>query len=152
MGDDMGFKTGTMIAPEHLRNFVFPIQKQIARVAHDRGLPFLLHSCGNLEAVMDDLIEDVGIDAKHSYEDAIMPIEDVCAKYSERICVIGGVDVDLLCRGTEDKIRQRTREILETCGQTGAYILGSGNSIANYVPITNFLAMIDEGWRFNSAG
>lgn len=150
MGDDMGFKTGTMVAPEHLRKFVFPIQKQIARVAHDQGLPFLLHSCGNLEAVMDDLIDDVGIDAKHSYEDAIMPIESVSAKYSERICVIGGVDVDVLCRGTEDHIRQRTREILETCGSTGAYILGSGNSIANYVPVKNFLAMVDEGWRFNS--
>jgi uroporphyrinogen decarboxylase len=55
MADDMGFKTGPMVAPDHLRRFVFPIQKRIACIAHDRGIPFLLHSCGNLEVVMDDL-------------------------------------------------------------------------------------------------
>jgi len=152
MGDDMGFKTGTMVAPRHLRDYVFPIQKQIAQVAHAQGMPFVLHSCGNLEAVMDDLIDDVGIDAKHSYEDAIMPVEQVSAKYSDRIGVVGGIDMDLLTRGTEEQIRERTRHALETCAPTRAYVLGSGNSIANYIPVRNFLAMVDEGWRFNTAG
>ena len=42
-------------------------------MAHDAGKPFILHSCGNLEAVYPDLIDDVGIDAKHSNEDTIAP-------------------------------------------------------------------------------
>lgn len=62
MGDDMGYKTGTMIAPVHMREYVFPIQKKVAQAAHAAAMPFLLHSCGNLEEVMDDLIDDVGID------------------------------------------------------------------------------------------
>jgi len=151
MGDDMGFKTGTMIAPAHLRRYVFPIQKQIAAVAHERGMPFLLHSCGNLEAVMNDLIDDVGIDGKHSFEDAIEPVESFAARYARRISVIGGVDVDLLGRGSEEQIRARTRQVLQSCAPTCAYVLGSGNSIANYIPPRNFLAMVDEGWRFNTA-
>jgi uroporphyrinogen decarboxylase len=150
MGDDMGFKTGTMIAPEHMRKYVFPIQKQVARIAHARGMPFLLHSCGNLEAVMDDLIDEVGIDAKHSYEDVIEPVESFAARYAERIAIIGGVDVDLLCRDSEAQVRVRTRQVLERCAPSRGYVLGSGNSIANYVPPQNFLAMVDEGWRFNS--
>ncbi|UCC63849.1 MAG: uroporphyrinogen-III decarboxylase-like protein [Anaerolineae bacterium] len=115
MGDDMGFKTGTMIAPDHLRQFVFPIQKQIAAVAHEPGMPFLLHSCGNLEAVMDDLIDDVGIDARHSFEDAIEPVESFAACYSDRTAVVGGVDVDILGRGTEEQVRDRKREVLANC-------------------------------------
>lgn len=150
MGDDMGFKTGTMIAPDHLRKFVFPIQKQHAHIAHEQGIPFLLHSCGNVEAVMDDLIDEVGIDAKHSFEDVIEPVESFTARYGDRIAVIGGVDVDLLGRGTEDQVRARTREILEACAPSGGYVLGSGNSIANYLPPGNFLAMVDEGWRYNT--
>lgn len=150
MSDDMGFKTGTMIAPDHLRKFVLPIQKQIAHVAHEEGILFLLHSCGNVEAVMDDLIDDVGIDAKHSFEDVIEPVESFTARYDDRIAVIGGVDVDLLVRGTEDQVRARTREILEACAPSGSYVLGSGNSIANYIPVGNFLAMVDEGWRYNT--
>jgi uroporphyrinogen decarboxylase len=149
MGDDMGFKTGTMVAPQHLRSLVFPIQKQIATLAHRQGMPFLLHSCGNLEAVLDDLIDDVGIDARHSFEDVIEPVELFVSRYGERISVIGGVDVDLLSRGTEAQVRTRTREILERCSPSRGYVLGSGNSIANYVQPQNYLAMLDEGWRFN---
>lgn len=152
MGDDMGFKTGTMIAPAHLRKFVFPIQKQIAGIAHERGMPFLLHSCGNLEAVMDDLIDHVGIDAKHSFEDVIEPVEAFAARYGDRVAVIGGVDMDHLGRGTEEEVRARTRAILEACAPGRAYVLGSGNSVANYLPTRNFLAMIDEGWRYNTGG
>ena len=150
MGDDMGFKTGTMIAPDHMRDYVFPIQKQVAQIAHDQGMPFILHACGNLEVVMDDLIDDVGIDAKHSFEDAIEPVEAFTARYSDRIATIGGVDVDLLTRGSEEQVRARTREVLERCAPSRAYILGSGNSIANYIQTRNFLAMVDEGWRYRT--
>ncbi|MCZ7546404.1 MAG: hypothetical protein M5R40_24050 [Anaerolineae bacterium] len=31
-GDDMGFKTATMIAPEHLREYVFPLPQTPGRV------------------------------------------------------------------------------------------------------------------------
>jgi len=150
MGDDMGFKTGTMIAPDHLQEFVFPVQKQIAQIANEQGLPFLLHACGNLEAVMDDLIDDVGIDAKHSFEDVIEPVESFTARYADRIAVIGGVDVDLLGRGSEEQVRTRTRQVLEACAPSRAYVLGSGNSIANYIPLQNFLALVDEGHRYNA--
>jgi uroporphyrinogen decarboxylase len=152
MGDDMGFRSGTLISPDHLRCYVFPYQKKIAEIAHNQGTPFLLHSCGNLDAVMEDLIDDVGIDAKHSFEDAIQPVESFAASYGNRIAVIGGVDVDLLSRGSQEQVRRRTRQILEDCAPSRAYILGSGNSIANYVQPENFLAMLDEGWRFNTGG
>ena len=149
MGDDMGFRSSTLISPQHLRRYVFPYHKKIAAIAHDQEKLFLLHSCGNLEAVMEDLIEEVGIDAKHSFEDAIQPVERFTERYGRRIAVIGGVDVDLLARGSEEQVRERTRQILEACAPTRAYILGSGNSIANYVQPQNFLAMLDEGRRFN---
>jgi uroporphyrinogen decarboxylase len=151
MGDDLGFRSGTLISPAHLRRYVFPYQKEIASICHAHGKLFLLHSCGNLAKVMEDLIEEVGIDARHSFEDAIQPVECFVADYAQRIAVIGGVDMDLLARGSEEQVRTRTRQILEACAPSGAYILGSGNSIANYVQPQNFLAMLDEGWRYNSA-
>lgn len=151
MGDDMGYKTSTMISPKHLRKYVFPIQKQVCKIAHAKGFPFLLHSCGNLDLIMQDLIDDVSIDAKHSFEDAIEPVERFCDRFGKRIAVIGGVDMDILTRGTEAQVRARTRQILEACASSRGYILGSGNSIANYIQPRNFLAMLDEGYRFNMA-
>ncbi len=150
MGDNTGFKTGTIVSPDHLRKYVFPLQKRVASIAHERGMPFLIHSCGNLEAVMNDLIDDVGIDEKHSFEDVIEPVVSFTARYGDRIAVIGGIDVDLLGRGTEDQVRARTHAVLDACAPSRAYVLGRGSSIANYIPLKIFLTMIDEGWRYNS--
>ena len=57
--------------------------------------------------------------------------------------------MNLLAKGTESEVRKRTREILEICGPGGHYVLGSGNSVANYVPLGNYLAMVDEGRKWN---
>ena len=145
MGDDMGFKTATMLSPDLMRQHVFPWQKRIVRLAHDQGLPFVLHSCGNLEAVMDDLIGFVGIDAKHSFEDVIMPVTEAKRRYGQRIAVLGGVDVDFLSRHSEHEVRGYTRDLIEQCAPGGGWALGTGNSVANYIPVRNYLAMLDEG-------
>lgn len=144
LGDDLGYKTGTLISPKHLRRFVFPYQKRLVDVAHQHGLPFLLHSCGNLERIMDDLIDDVGIDAKHSWEDVILPVGEAKKRWGDRITILGGVDVDFLCRATEDEVRAYTRRVIETCAPGGGYALGTGNSVANYIPVKNYLAMVAE--------
>jgi len=148
-GDDMGFRTGTLISPRDLRAIFVPWHKRFAQMAHDKGVPYFLHSCGNLETIVEDLIEDVEIDGKHSYEDAILPVEQFQARYGDRIAVLGGVDVDILAAGTPERVRQRTRELMEVCGARGRYAVGSGNSIPSYISVENYLAMVDEavGWR-----
>lgn len=149
LGDDMGFKTATLVSPEHLREYILPWHERFARLAHDAGRFFLLHSCGHVEAVMPDLIETVGIDGKHSFEDAIVPVEEFKQRWGNRVAVLGGVDVDLLSRGSREEIRRRTQAILEQCGNAGGYACGSGNSITNYVPPDSFLAMVEQVHRFN---
>ncbi len=145
--DDMGFKTGPLISPKDMREFVLPGHKLMARMSHDAGRPYLLHACGNLSTIMEDLIEDVQIDAKHSFEDVIEPVTETKRKYGDRIALLGGIDVDFLCRATEGQVRRRVRQTLEACMPTG-YCLGTGNSVANYIPVDNYLAMLDEGRRF----
>ncbi|MDI3508583.1 MAG: hypothetical protein PWP55_775 [Clostridiales bacterium] len=148
-GDDMGFKTSTMISPDALRKYSLPWHKKLAKLAHDNGLIYMLHACGNLESVMEDLIEDVKIDAKHSFEDASVPVTEFKKKYGHRIGVLGGVDMDKLCRLPEDELRRYIRGILEECMPGGRYALGSGNTVANYVPMKNYLIMLEEGWNWN---
>ena len=151
LGDDMGFKTSTLMSPRHLRQYVFPHQKRLAEIAHAHNLPFLLHSCGNLERIMDDLIDDVGIDAKHSYEDVIMPVSEVKQRWGRRIAILGGIDVDFLCRANVEQVRAHTRQVIEACAPGGGYALGTGNSVANYIPVENYLAMVAEGLNYRYA-
>jgi uroporphyrinogen decarboxylase len=149
-GDDMGFHSGTLVSPEVIRSYIMPHHKKMAEIVHGAGRLFALHSCGNVHKLMDDYIDNVGIDAKHSFEDKILPVEGVYRRWGERTTILGGVDMDLLGRGTEEQVRARTREILEVCGVKGTgYCLGTGNSVANYIPVQNYLAMLDEGRRWN---
>jgi uroporphyrinogen decarboxylase len=95
---------------------------------------------------MDDLIDGVGIDAKHSYEDTILPVAEAKKKYGKRIAILGGLDVDRLCRSTPAEIALFASQLIDECGADGGYALGSGNSIPDYVPVENYLAMLSAGW------
>jgi uroporphyrinogen decarboxylase len=97
---------------------------------------------------MLDIIHDVKIDAKHSFEDAILPVEEAKRLYGQDVALIGGLDVDFLCRADETAIRRRVRSTLDTCHPGGGYCLGSGNSVAKYVPLENYLIMLDEGRNY----
>jgi uroporphyrinogen decarboxylase len=144
----MGFKTGTLISPKDLREFVLPGHRLLAKMTHSTGRPYLLHSCGKLDQIFDDLIEDVGIDGKHSYEDTIADVRDLKGTLGSRIALLGGIDVDFLCRADETAIRERVRETLNRCQPGGGFCLGTGNTVANYIPVDHYLAMLDEGRRY----
>jgi len=147
ISDDLGFKTQTLVSPADLREFVLPWHKKMAARIHAHGKPCILHSCGQLRAILEDLIEDVKIDAKHSYEDGILPVTEAKREFGGRVAILGGFDLDRLCRSDEDEIRAHTRRLVEVCGAGGGYALGSGNSIAGFVPLPNYFTMLDEGWK-----
>ena len=140
--DDWGFKTQTMLSPDDMRKYIIPWHRKIAQTIHSSGRPAILHSCGNLAEVMDDIIDDIGYEAKHSYEDSIMPVEEAYEKWGRRLAILGGIDVDFICRNTPEAIRERSRKMLERASERGGYALGSGNSIPEYVPADAYLAMI----------
>ncbi len=147
-GDDMGFKTGTLVPPEFLRTHVLPWHKKVAELAHKNGLLYLFHGCGNLEEIMSDLISDVKIDGRHSYEDEGNSVVDAKRKYGDKIAILGGIDVDKLARMDEMHLRKHVKKILDICMPGGRYCLGSGNTVTNYVPIKNYFAMVEEGLNY----
>jgi uroporphyrinogen decarboxylase len=146
-GDDMGFKTGTLIDPKILIEKAIPWHNKMAQLVHRHDGLYLLHSCGDVRAVMPALI-DAGIDGKHAFEDSIQPITEAKKLYGDKIALIGGMDIDFLCRSSEKAIRARVREVLDRCLPGGGYCLGTGNSVTNYIPLDHFLAMMEEGRNY----
>lgn len=140
--DDWGFKGQTMLSVEDMRRYVFPWHRRIVEAIHSAEKPALLHSCGDLSKVMDDIIDDMKYDAKHSYEDNILPIEDFYERWGNRIAILGGIDVDFICRSAPEEVFRRSSNMLEKAAAMGGYALGSGNSIPYYVPDENYFSMI----------
>ena len=141
--DDWGFKTQTMLSPADMRRYVFPWHKRIVAAAHTKKKPAILHSCGAAHEIMEDIIEDMGFDGKHSFEDAIMPIEEIYELYKGRIALLGGIDVHFVCTEAPEAIAARSRAMLERASVVGGYALGTGNSVPGYVPDEGYYAMID---------
>ncbi len=140
--DDWGFKTQPMLAPDDMRRYVVPWHRKIVQVAHDAGKPAIMHSCGNLAVVMDDIIDDIGYDGKHSYEDTIIPVEAAYETWGSRIAILGGLDVDFVIRSTPEEVHQRAEAMLERVAERGGYALGTGNSVPEYIPDEQYFAMI----------
>ena len=120
----------------------YPWHKKINAVIHTAGKPVILHSCGNIYPLMDRVIDYLKVDGKHSYEDSILPVEDAWEQYHDRISIIGGIDVDFICRSTPEDIYRRSKAMLERTGLDSGFALGTGNSVPEYVPPENYFAMI----------
>lgn len=140
--DDWGFKTQPMLSPADLRTYVFPWHRRIVEAIHAAGVPAILHSCGNPREIMDDVIDGMGYDGRHSYEDTIQPVEEAYEEYGSRIAILGGIDVDFVVRSAPDAVYRRSREMLERTAGRGSYALGTGNSVPEYVPAENYAAMV----------
>ncbi|HIZ20134.1 MAG TPA: hypothetical protein H9674_04665 [Firmicutes bacterium] len=139
-GDDLGFRSSTLLHEDDVRELIIPQYKRIVDVVHAAGKPFLLHSCGCIFNVMDDIISVAGIDAKHSNEDAIAPYQAWIDRYGDRIGNFGGLDTDALCDVNPCDIEDYTIKVYRVCEAKGHGIaIGSGNSIPDYVSEERYL-------------
>ena len=146
--DDWGFKSQTFLSPAHMMEFVLPWHKKIVEAAHANNKPVALHSCGNLNEVMDDVIDYCGFDAKHSFEDVIMPIEEAYDKWNGRIALFGGIDLDFILNSPHADIAKRSRDMLACTEGRGGYALGTGNSVPEYIPQDKYLTMIKAALEY----
>ena len=139
--DDIAFSNALLMSPDVLHRFFFPWLKKIGDLAKAAGKPLIFHSDGVLWDVMDDII-DCGVDAIHPIEPKAMDIAEVKKRYGDKLCLIGHVDVDLLARGTKEEVRSKILDNIDKAGYNSGYIIGSGNSIPDYVNYDNYIAML----------
>jgi len=141
VNDDWGFNTQTMLSTADMEKYIFPWHRKIVDVAHKANKSVMLHSCGNLEAVHNVIIDDIKFDAKHSYEDKIVPVEEMYDVFKGKIAVLGGLDIDFVCRKSVDEVYERSLNMLKKTNCEG-YALGTGNSIPDYLADEQYFAMI----------
>jgi uroporphyrinogen decarboxylase len=146
-GEDFGFNTQTLLSPRDIRRYFLPWHRSYAKMCHDRGIPYYLHSCGAVEEIMEDFIETVRVDGKHSFQDNVLPVQEAKRRWGDRICILGGVDVHKLTSYDETSLRKYVRGIIDDCSPGGRFALGAGNSIPSYIPVENYLIMLDEARR-----
>lgn len=146
VGDDLAYKTSTLVRPELLRELWMPRMQRVFDPALAAGIPILYHSDGNIEAIIPDLL-GMGIDALNPIEPYGMDIRAIKRRYGENLTLVGNLDVGgVLSTGTPDEVRVEARQLIDDVGQGGNFILASCHSITSNVRPENFLAMVETAW------
>ena len=141
-GDDIAYTEGLIVSPDFLRTYVFPYYKRMGEICKYYGKLFIFHSDGKLMEVFEDLSE-CGFQAIHPNEPLSVDIVDLKKLWGKQFAFLGNIDMDLLARGTPEQVKEAAIHLIETVGRGGGFALGSGNSIARFIPLVNYKAMLD---------
>jgi uroporphyrinogen decarboxylase len=139
--DDIAYKTGLMVSPTILRQHVFPAYAKMNAMCHAQDVLCGYHSDGNVEMVIEDVIA-AGFESFNPIEPLAMDIVALKKRVAGRLTLIGNVDLAYtLTRGTEAEVDAEVRELMRTVAPGGGYALASANSVPEYVPWRNFVAL-----------
>ncbi len=147
-GDDLAYYSGTMVSPRILRKYLFPYLEEMGAICRRRDLPFILHSDGNLWQVLPDLLA-CGLNALHPIEPKAMDARQLKERYGDRLCLLGNVEIgETLTMGTPADVEAEVQQRIRDLGPGGGYAVGSSNTVAHYVKLENFWAMIRATRRY----
>ena len=139
-------------SPTQCREIFLPFVKQNIDLIHEHETLVEHYNDGKMDAVLEDLAES-GCDIVETL--APPPLGDVdLASAKERIgdraCLKGHIDqVNLICNGDPDRIRDAVRSAIETAGPTG-FILGTADSIRPESPLENIQAYFDAALEYGT--
>ena len=143
--NDMGMNGRTLIAPNQLREFFFPsLRKQIA-AWKEAGGKVLFHSCGNVDAVLEELA-DMGIDAINNIQVySGMNLASVKERIGHKVTIVGNVDATgILCGTDKALIDEAIRNVVTTAGQDGGLIIATDHSFHEGMPQENVLYFLEK--------
>jgi uroporphyrinogen decarboxylase len=142
--DDVAYTEGLMLAPSFFLEYLIPVLKRVAAL----GPPLVYHSDGRLYDVFDDLAE-VGVRGIQPLEAKSMDPLEVKGRWPGKFCLIGNIDLDLMCRGTTLDVVREVRMKIDRLNIGGGYMVGVSNTVPDYVSYENYIAMIETVYSYS---
>lgn len=151
VANDMGMNGRTLISPAQLREFFFPsLRRQIAAWKAAGG-KVLFHSCGNVDAVLEDLA-DMGIDALNNIQvHSGMDLASVKQRIGDKVTIVGNVDATgIMCGSDKKLIADAIRQVVEIAGSDGGLIIATDHSFHEGIPQENVLYFLEQAREIGS--
>jgi uroporphyrinogen decarboxylase len=140
-GDDWGFQSSLMLRPELWRKLYKQPYRRIYAAAHAAGLIVSIHSCGNITALLPDLI-DIGVQVVHPLQPEAMDVSFCRREYGKDLTFWGGLgSQSTLPNGTPDDVRREVRDRLQLF-HDGGYILAPAGAAPAETPAENIAAIV----------
>jgi hypothetical protein len=145
--EDMAGKSGPLVGPEQIREFIAPYYRRVWNMVHERGARvFDQDSDGNMNPVIDAFLE-AGVNCMHPMEPAAgMDIVAIREKYGARLAFYGGIDKHVL-RQSKAAIDAELERKLPPMLRSGGCVLGLDHRVPNGTPLANFRYYIQRVWE-----
>jgi len=143
LSDDYGTQQSMLISPHAWRRLIKPRLAEIFSCAKQAGRTVFLHSCGNVRAVVPDLVE-LGLDILHPIQPEALDVVELKSRFGAELTLCGGLGTqDVLVNASPGEVRDEVSRLKRELGSGGGYILEPGITIQADVPLENILAMIE---------
>ena len=143
-GDDYGQQQGMIMGPALWRKFIKPCLVRIFEPIKKKGIPIMLHSCGNIEQILGELIE-IGLDVYQTVQPEIYDLEKLKKNYGDNLCFYGAISTQkTLAFVKPEELKSVIRKTIATMNISGGYICAPTHQEQADVPPENIMAMIEE--------
>jgi len=139
--DDMGYKHNQFFSLRTYRKLLKPVHERAVAWAHAKGVKARLHSCGDVNPFIPELIE-IGMDGLNPLEvKAGMDPIHIKQTYGDKLLLHGGINAVLW----DDKalIEEEMRRVIPVVKANGGYIFSSDHSVPSSVSLENFRYIIE---------
>lgn len=143
--EDMAGKSGSLIGPKQIREFLKPYYRRIWDLLSSRGTRlFSQDSDGNMNSVIDAFLE-CGVNVMYPMEPAAgMDVVKLREKYGKKLAFKGGIDKFALSRG-KDAIRAELEYKMQPLMLQGGMVFGLDHRIPNGTPLENYRYYVNLG-------
>jgi len=147
VSEDLAGRDGPFVGPTKIEEFIAPYYRRVWDLLRNRGARlFDLDSDGNLNPIIDALLE-AGINCMHPMQpDASMDIVKVRQKYGNRLAFYGGIDKYVLWRSKEEIDKELEYKIPPMVA-TGGCMLALDHRILNGTSLANYRYYIRKAWE-----
>jgi hypothetical protein len=117
--EDWGTQDRLLMAPRTFRDLFLPQFERLCAAAADSGLDVWMHSCGQIDAIIDDLI-GAGIRVLQFDQPRLHGIDRLAARYGGRVTFECPVDIQRTLQSHDAAaIRDEARQLCERLGGFG---------------------------------
>jgi uroporphyrinogen decarboxylase len=146
--DDMGYKQNQFFSVGMYREILKPIHQRAIEWAHARGVKAHLHSCGDINPLVPELI-GLGLDALNPLEvKAGMDPVHLKKTYGEKLVLHGGINAVLWDK--PDQIRAEMERTVPVMKDNGGYIFSSDHSVPSSVSLEDFRGIVELAKKLGS--
>ena len=112
-------------------------------VVKNAGKYVLIHSCGKVDELFDDLVE-IGLNCFNPFQPEVMDIHNLMRQYHGKLAFHGGLSTQkTLPFGSVADVKNETAALLKA-GLNGGYVFAPAHAVEGDVPLANMLAFIEE--------